>query len=232
MPKKRALKGALLIVSITFIFSHPAISQTWEDVERALAEENMEEAAQIITKLGVSDVEDAEAQYHIGFMYYDGTGVHKNNEAAFQWMRASAEKDFSPAQLTLAKMYSNGIGVNKDTKRYHWWMRKAAIQGDSEAQYMMGFLSSNIFDENLPYSTREGIRWLERAANQGHVEAMRTLGRTYRDGEISSNRYQDSSKAVYWLKKAADGGSSEAEAELRAIQENSDEKPKTTEKGS
>ena len=58
---------------------------------------------------------------------------------------------------------------------------------------------------------REAVKWFEKAAERGNVEAMYYLGECYRDG---SGVDEDQKKAVEWFTKAAEQGHEEAKAEL------------------
>lgn len=78
---------------------------------------------------------DAEAQYHLGHIYYWGWGVANDNRAAVSWWRKAAEQGHASAQWTLGMMYKNGYGdVAQDYRTAAYWFRKAAEWGHSLAQ--------------------------------------------------------------------------------------------------
>ena len=59
---------------------------------------------------------DASAQFFIGWMYANGKGVLKNDNAAVEWIRKAAEQGYADAQTSLGVKYFNGEGVLKDYK--------------------------------------------------------------------------------------------------------------------
>uniref|UniRef100_UPI003567E3EB tetratricopeptide repeat protein n=1 Tax=Sneathiella sp. TaxID=1964365 RepID=UPI003567E3EB len=59
---------------------------------------------------------DADAQYNLGVMYYNGTGVPQDYKQAVKWYTAAAEQGFANAQHNLALMYNYGTGVPQDYK--------------------------------------------------------------------------------------------------------------------
>jgi len=76
---------------------------------------------------------DAKAQFNLGIMYYEGTGVPENDTEAVKWYRMAAEQGDVSAQYNLGNMYGKGEGVPEDyVKAYMWWLL-AKAQGDKEA---------------------------------------------------------------------------------------------------
>ena len=68
----------------------------------------------------------AEAQYTLGFMYYNWDGTLTDKKQAFYWYKKSAEQGNVNAQFTLGIMYSNGDGVLTDKKQAFYWYKKSA----------------------------------------------------------------------------------------------------------
>ena len=65
----------------------------------------------------------ASAQYHLGVMYSNGTGVPKDSVEALKWYHKSAERGHVSAQLRLASMYARGTGVPADdVEAYRWYL--------------------------------------------------------------------------------------------------------------
>ncbi len=54
---------------------------------------------------------DASAQFSLGFMYANGYGVPKDDQAAVQWYRLAEEQGHAKAQSNLGVMYEKGRGV-------------------------------------------------------------------------------------------------------------------------
>ncbi|MCT7541894.1 tetratricopeptide repeat protein, partial [Aliarcobacter cryaerophilus] len=57
---------------------------------------------------------DAEAQYGLGFLYYNGQGVIQDYKKAKEWYEKAAAQSFAAAQYNLGFMYHNGKGVKQD----------------------------------------------------------------------------------------------------------------------
>ena len=54
---------------------------------------------------------NASAQFILGFMYANGYGVPKDDQAAVKWYRLAAEQGHAKAQSNLGVMYEKGRGV-------------------------------------------------------------------------------------------------------------------------
>ena len=88
----------------------------------------------VFVSLEMIKTSDADAQDHLGWMYYYGRGVGKDYSTAKEWYRNAAEQGHSNAQDRLELMYEYGHGVDKNLSTAVEWYRKAAEQGDSDAQ--------------------------------------------------------------------------------------------------
>ena len=72
---------------------------------------------------------DADAQYNLGLMYYNGRGVTQNYQEALRWFKLSAEQGLARGQYMLGAMYYIGGKVTQDDKEALKWWRLAAAQG-------------------------------------------------------------------------------------------------------
>ena len=64
---------------------------------------------------------NAEAQYNLGLMYYNGEDVEKDFPTAKYWFEKSAEQGNAEAQYKLGDIYYNGQGGKRDhTQEFHW----------------------------------------------------------------------------------------------------------------
>lgn len=75
----------------------------------------------------------AEAQYNLGFSYYQGNGVSQDYAQAVYWLRKAAEQGQAAAQYNLGFSYCQGDGVSQDYVQAVYWWRKAAEQGQADA---------------------------------------------------------------------------------------------------
>ena len=73
---------------------------------------------------------DPEAQYDLGFLYYNGDGgLPKDDCEAVKWYRISAEQGNANGQFGLGMCYKYGIGITVNRKEAVKWIRKAVENG-------------------------------------------------------------------------------------------------------
>jgi len=65
---------------------------------------------------------DAKSQYFVGFFYYRGYGVPKDDATAAGWFHKAAAQGDSLAAFYLGKMYEKGDGVEKDLTQAYLWL--------------------------------------------------------------------------------------------------------------
>jgi len=75
---------------------------------------------------------DAEAQYNLGVMYFEGQDVPQNYTEAMKWFKKSADQGYAKAEFNLGLIYSQGKGVIQDydeaVKWFKKWFEKAIQQ--------------------------------------------------------------------------------------------------------
>jgi TPR repeat protein len=158
---------------------------------------------------GVLDLPpNAEAQLHLGFLYYQGQGVPQDYVQAVAWIRKAAAQGNAEAQASLGAAYAMGQGVQRDYGQAALWFRKAAEQGYAEAQKDLGGLYET--GKGISQDNAEAARWYRKAAEQGNASAQLNLGALYLNGEGVPKDYSES---YFWLKLAAAGKIPNAELE-------------------
>ena len=123
---------------------------------------------------------DAVAEYHLGLMYRDASGVKRNVGKAAAHFRRAADAGNAAARCALGNLLSEGQGLPQDHKQAAHWYRLAAEQGHAEAQFKLG----------LAYATGTGvfqdykaaIDWYRLSADQGLHLAMNRLGDMFSAG--------------------------------------------------
>ena len=148
-----------------------------------------------------ADQGNANAQYNLGLMYYNGYGLTKDYVEAVKWYRKAADQGNAKAQHNLGYMYYNGIGVKKDYVEAAKWYRKAAEQGNAKSQHNLGYMYSNGYGVTQDYA--EALKWYRKAADQENASSMSSIGYLYDKGNGVS---QDYSEALKWYQKAAEQG--------------------------
>ncbi|MTW23223.1 serine/threonine-protein kinase [Allochromatium palmeri] len=125
---------------------------------------------------------DANAQFYLGKMYFNGQGVAKDYSQALQWYRKSAKQGFAQAQNNLGSMYTNGEGVAQDDAQAVQWYRKAAAQGADLAQFNLGLMYAK--GQGVAQDYSQAVQWFRKAAEQGDAEAQFSLGVMYANGLV------------------------------------------------
>lgn len=129
---------------------------------------------------------DADAQYNLGEIFYEGTrGKNRDFKQAAECYALAADQGHTDAQYALGVCYDNGLGVNVnargigkvDKEKASKWYKMAADKGHQKAQFHLGYYY--LEDErNIP----EGLRLMHLAAAQGYVRALYGLGELYSRG--------------------------------------------------
>lgn len=166
----------------------------------------------------------AEAQYYLGRMYDEGSGVPKDDQTAEQWYQMAAAQGLATAQYLLG--YRNTLGYDHDPhlpldyKAAVEWYRKAAEKGHTEAQARLGEMYQ--YGYGVPRDYAEALKWYYRAADQNSVSAMKAIGFMYYWGEGVP---QDYVKHAEWYRKAAEQGDASAQYILAGIYADGDGVP-------
>ena len=114
-------------------------------------------AAAYALLLPLAEAGDANAQFHLAFMYDYGQGVEQDDAQAAAWYRRAAEQDLAVAQFTLAGMYDIGKGVEKDPREaYRWYWEAARNLAPSEVRDSILARLAEI-EAELPAEARAGL---------------------------------------------------------------------------
>ena len=142
-----AMSGNAEALDVLGIFAKDYHHVSAVSVFKELAQHNNRYALEIICILeeqqypGIDSIlrslsknENAEIQYNLGDLYFNGKNIKINNKRAFSYYRRAAEKGHSGAQYMIGHMYNEGIGIEKDKWQAVEWWRKAATHGNIKAQ--------------------------------------------------------------------------------------------------
>jgi TPR repeat protein len=157
---------------------------------------------------------DATAQYDVGIMYFNGTGVAQDDATALHWFQLAANQGLPDAQYNVGVMYRDGQGVAQDYAAALHWFQLAANQGLPDAQYNVGVMYRD--GQGVAQDYAAALHWLQLAADQGVANAQFLLSFLYADGRGVA---QDSVQAYMWLNLAASKlpGDKEVSAALDAL---------------
>ena len=98
---------------------------------------------------------DVKAQEQIGWLYWNGQGVAKDESQAVIWFQKAADKGSAGALYGLAMAYAGGKGVARDGQQAMLLYEKAAEKGHAKAQIRLTELKSESTDNpNLTLGLR------------------------------------------------------------------------------
>ena len=142
---------------------------------------------------------------------------------------AFLDRLLAPVSPTAALRRALRLAEQGDVKQAFPLLARAARAGIAEAEYRVG--RCYLEGTGVPPSRAEGARWLERAANQGYVEAQAQLatlaihGLIARADDAPGTRLFAADRGeragfrdrLRWARKAAEGGSADGQAVLGYI---------------
>ena len=117
---------------------------------------------------------EAEAQYDLGVMHYQGDGVPRDFKQARAWFLKAAAQNFAEARHNLGVMYYHGEGGPVDYDQAAAWFLKAAEQGKADSQAILGLMY--LKGEGLGKDYIRGHMWLSLAEANGLPGAFKNSG--------------------------------------------------------
>ncbi|MCG7548045.1 tetratricopeptide repeat protein [Pseudoalteromonas sp. Of7M-16] len=131
----------------------------------------------------------------IGEHFYHGVNVDIDfNKARYYFMKAAQQND-GMALNSLGVIYRDGLRVAVDTERAKDYFERSANLGVPDAMHNLGALNLSQNQE------KDGLEWLQRAADKQFVKSYILLGDYYARHDTSEESMR---KAVKWLQLAAD----------------------------
>ncbi len=166
------LPRRLLAAFILLAWAHAALGEDdYQAGREAYAAGQFAEAARIWLPLAVAG--DLRAQFAVGTLYDEGSGVSQDADHSAYWFARAAEQGLPAAQFNLGNAYRHGRGLSQDdVKAVHWWLR-AAEQGFPRAQFNLG--TQYFFGRGVAKDEAEALMWYQRAAANGHQRAQQII---------------------------------------------------------
>ena len=142
-----------------------------------------------------------EGQYALGTHYLTGSGVPKDEVAAFRWYEKAARDGLPDAMYQLGLLYWTGRGVAPDVRAAFQWIHAAAEKDDPGAQFEQArMLHAGTGTSRDP----KAAFWSAlQAARAGIVPAQAMVAAMYDEGDGIA---RDHAAAVNWFGKAAFSG--------------------------
>lgn len=196
MARSTRIRTIMLILLVQFFLQSAAGASPLEDGITAFQAGNYQQAFELWKPL--AEAGDAKAQYNIGLMFLNGLGLERNAIYARELFLAAARQGLDDAQYNLGLIFFEGISVFRSSREAYQWWSLAAEQNHAAAQFNLGYLY--IFGMGTPRDTDKGMALWEASAQNGYQQAIETLIRVYRSGEIGGR--QDPARADYWASRA------------------------------
>lgn len=116
------------------------------------------------------------SQCYLGDFYSEEATDHLDYPEAVYWYQLSANQGNYKARMQLATIYDSGLLEGKDTKhRGIECFRQLAEEGFPTAQCILGM--KYFFGDGVEENRSIAVKWLKKAAAQGHDEAIKLLNR-------------------------------------------------------
>lgn len=173
-----------------------------EQSKQFLMSGEIEKAIPILMQ--AAELNNAEAQYNLGYCYQNGIGIEQDLQQAVELYSKSAYQGFNDGYYQLMMAYGNGNGVEQDFEKAFSFALKCAENDDETCIwnvancYYEGMGVERDMDKMITWSTRLGkLENPENLLKSGYITSARLqLAYMYRDGtEIE----QDYFKSYLWF---------------------------------
>lgn len=114
---------------------------------------------------------NADAQYHLGLIYQEGSALAHDYDKAAHWFFMAATQSHAGAQYSLGMMYHVGDGVPQDYIKAFTWYSKAAEQGNATAQFKLGLMYH--VGCGVPQDNVLRYMWFNLAVAHGNADAIK-----------------------------------------------------------
>lgn len=150
---------------------------------------------------------NANAQYQLYTIFYDGYYVDEDEEEAFKWGMKAANQGMKEAEYAIGDAYRFGeLGEENDEEAIKWYER-AAEHGLAEARTTLG----DIYERgglNVQKNYKKSFEYYMQAAKEGVMSRLTSIADAYMKGRgVEKNE----DKGIECYIKAADNGSVEAQ---------------------
>lgn len=112
---------------------------------------------------------DASAQFRLGQLYDEGTGVPQDYRRAMEWFEKAAKQGHVGAQVNLGTLYLRGEGAPQSDQMALFWFSQAAERGHALAFAKLGWMSAQ--GRGVLQDFIQAHKWYNLAAANGHKKA-------------------------------------------------------------
>lgn len=155
------------------------------------------------------------AMFNIGNLYFDAKGVTQDYDKAMEWYQKAADIDYLPGIHNVGYLYYHGYGVPQDYKKAFQYFSRASERGYALSKGKLGEMYYYGYYVEQNYQKAFDLLYASSTDKDNpSPSAMNMLSICYRFGYGTT---QDLEKAEYWLSKAQETGSDEANAIKRIM---------------
>ena len=147
------MRRFFLILLTALVAAAPGAARAG-DFETGLAAFNAGDYTVAYTNWGpLAQSGDAKAQASLGFLYYSGKGVRRDDQQSLLWFNRAAEAGQPTAQFFLGLHYYYGRGVRRDLARAYSWCDIALTNGYTESLFCRDFVALEMSGEDMRRSS-------------------------------------------------------------------------------
>lgn len=117
----KSTSALLTAIALSVLVSTATGAETFDDAAAAHERGDHTNAARLM--LALAEQGDAKAQYALGVMYVQGSGVPQNDAQAMKWFQHAADQGDARARYNLGVMYSTGQGGRQNYAASDPWIR-------------------------------------------------------------------------------------------------------------
>jgi TPR repeat protein len=162
--------------------------------------------------------------YQLVWLLVQGLNAPSDRERAHALFTTAADQGLATAYLGLYVTAEERLGGPSDDNLS--WMRRAGAADLPQAQLQIGLAYAFGLDD-VAIDVKEGVTWLERAAQHDHPIAQYYLARLYIEGkaaapdgnagirllqEAAAAEFEPADDALYWLEELGQRGQRGAQA--------------------
>jgi TPR repeat protein len=124
------------------------------------------------------------AAHLLGDIFYFGLGTEPDTNLALYFYNEAADLGHADAQYFLGDYYSSGsLPIDRNPSAAVQYLYLAATQSHMEAQYWYGKM--RIEGIGISENFKDGYKWIQRAAGQGHLNAIEYISTLGNSGSTS-----------------------------------------------
>lgn len=139
---------------------------------------------------------DAEASYELSLMYTDNEVIETDIKKKIHYLEIAAKQGSATAQYDIGYIYFRGsYNVKRDKEKAREYFVQSDRQENSDAAYSL----YEYYQYRQEPHTKEAFKYLEKAANRRHLQAVKEMANYYYNGEEPDLK-QDYKKAFKYYK--------------------------------